>query len=380
MQHYLPWFRVADAEASAQVTVGHLLSHTSGLSQSANTKGRRKGRTLEQRIRDLHRTEPTLPVGTGFAYANVNYATLGLLVQTVAGESYGDYIQGHCFDPLDMGQSFISQARAREQGLAAGYRIWFGFPVAAKIAYGQASLPSSTLISSAEDMTHYLIAQLNGGRFHGRSVASPEAIQAMHTPNQGAFYARGWIKGTVNGVPAIFHGGVVSNYQSFVAFDPEKGWGAVVLMNVRSVLATSIPRQVAQNVVSLIAAKSPRPLSGLSFTQRYLLVDLAFLLWMAILVRALYALWQTYREPARGPREANAIRRVRIFTLIGTVSMPLATILFVPLFFDVRLGRMLTNEPGLTYAFLVFSAVQIAYGVLRITLTCRKLGPEVTSD
>ena len=36
VQRYLPWFRVADASASSQITVGHLLSHTSGLSRSAS--------------------------------------------------------------------------------------------------------------------------------------------------------------------------------------------------------------------------------------------------------------------------------------------------------------------------------------------------------
>jgi len=326
VQRYLPWFRVADASASSQITVGHLLSHTSGFSQSASYIGEGKERTLEQRIRDLHRAELTHAVGSSFAYSNVNYATLGLLVQTVSGQSYGDYIQQHVFDRLDMRHSFVSQAHAREQGLAAGYRIWFGFPVAANIAYREDRLPSSALISSAEDMTHYLIAQLNGGYFGDRSVASPEAVQAMHAPSQGAFYGRGWRKTAVNGVPAIWHSGVVSNYQSFVALSPEERWGVVVLMNVRSVLVTTIRRQVARGVVSLLAGRAPPPQRGLSFTTRYVLVDLAFLLVMLILIRASYSLWQDYKDPTRGPQDAKSIMQVRFFSFAGPVLIPLATI------------------------------------------------------
>ncbi|MFB3113243.1 MAG: serine hydrolase domain-containing protein, partial [Gemmatimonadales bacterium] len=287
-------------------------------------------------------------------------------------QSYGDYIQQYVFDRLDMRHSFVSQARAREDGLAAGYRIWFGFPVAANISYGEASLPGSSLISSAEDMTHYLIAQLNSGRFRDRSVASPEAIQAMHTPSQGAFYGRGWYKARLNGVPAIYHGGTVSNYQSLVAFSPEERWGVVVLMNVRSVLAATIPLQVARGVVSLIAGRAPPPQRGLSFTTRYVLVDLAFLLVMLILIRAMYSLWQDYKDPTRGPQDAKSIMQVRFFMFAGPVLIPLATIVFVPLMTGVRLRAMLTNEPGLTHVFLILSAVQIVYGVLRITLTFRK--------
>ncbi|MCH7565775.1 MAG: beta-lactamase family protein, partial [Gemmatimonadetes bacterium] len=323
--------------------------------------------------------ELTHAVGSSYAYSNVNYATLGLLVQTVSGQSYGDYIQQHVFDRLDMRHSFVSQARAREDGLAAGYRIWFGFPVAANISYGEDELPSSALISSAEDMTHYLIAQLNGGSFGDRSVASPEAIQAMHTPSEGAFYGRGWRKRAVNGVPAIYHGGTVHNYQSFVAFSPEERWGVVVLMNVRSVLAATIHRRVALGVVSLLAGRAPPPQRGLSFTTRYVLVDLAFLLVMLILIWASYSLWQEYKDPTRGPQDAKHILHIRFFMFVGPVLGPLAVIVVVPLIYGVRLRAMLTNEPGLTHVFLILGAAQIVYGVLRITLTFRKPGLEPAS-
>jgi CubicO group peptidase (beta-lactamase class C family) len=38
VQRYLPWFRVADPDASARITVPHLLSHTSGLSEPSEQK------------------------------------------------------------------------------------------------------------------------------------------------------------------------------------------------------------------------------------------------------------------------------------------------------------------------------------------------------
>jgi CubicO group peptidase (beta-lactamase class C family) len=88
----------------------------------------RRRRPSFQRIRDLEVAELNYAVGSRFAYSNVNYATLGLLVQTVSGQSYGDYIQQHVFDRLDMRHSFISQARAREQGLATVIASGSDFP------------------------------------------------------------------------------------------------------------------------------------------------------------------------------------------------------------------------------------------------------------
>ena len=150
-------------------------------------------------------------------------------------------------------------------------------------------------------------------------------------------------------------------------------------MNVRSVLATTIRRQVARGVVSLLAGREPPPQRGLSFTTRYVLVDLAFLLVMLILIWASYSLWQDYKDPTRGPQDAKSIMQVRFFSFAGPVLIPLATIVLVPLMTGVRLRAMLTNEPGLTHVFLILSAVQIVYGVLRITLTFRKPGLEPAS-
>ena len=169
------------------------------------------------------------------------------------------------------------------------------------------------------------------------------------------------------------------NYQSFVAFSPEERWGVVVLTNDRSVLAATIPPRVAWGVVSLLAGRAPPPQRGLSFTTRYVLVDLAFLLVMLILIGGSYALWQEYKDPTRGPRDAKHIMHIRFFMFAGPVLGPLAVIVVVPFIYGVRLRGMLTNEPGLTYAFLILGAVQIVYGVLRITLTFRKPGLESAS-
>ncbi len=93
----------------------------------------------------------------------MNYVTLGLVVQMVSGEPYGTYIQRHIFEPLSMHDSFVSQTAARQAGLATPHRWLFGVPVPGELPYEQSLLPAGFLISSADDMTHYLNAQLDGG-------------------------------------------------------------------------------------------------------------------------------------------------------------------------------------------------------------------------
>ncbi len=72
-------------------------------------------------------------------------------------------------------------------------------------------LPTGGLIASVEDMTHYAIAQLNGGRYGEPSILSPQGITELHAPaiptGGDQHYAMGWNVSTVDGIPTIWHNG-----------------------------------------------------------------------------------------------------------------------------------------------------------------------------
>jgi CubicO group peptidase (beta-lactamase class C family) len=172
VRRYLPWFGVADPQASAQMAVRHLLNQTSGFSQASGWPtlvdiDNRPG-AGERQARALATLPLAHPVGSTFEYSNVNYNLLGLIVEAVSGERYAVYVQRHIFARLGMHHSYATRAQARQHGLATGHRYWFGFPVAApEMETPLGSLPAAQLISSAGDMAHYLIAQLNDGRCAG---------------------------------------------------------------------------------------------------------------------------------------------------------------------------------------------------------------------
>ena len=235
VQRYLPWFRVADEQASAEITVRHLLNHTSGISTKTGRSYQGDGDTsataLEQAVRKLKSAGLIAPVGSKYQYSTINYSVLGLIVQTVAGQSYESYVQTRIFDPLQMRNSYTSEVAAQPQGLATGHNYWFGRPRAANEAYNRGLLPAGFLISSAEDMTHYLISQLNGGRYRGTSVLSSGGIGELHrpavpTPEEGTSYGMGWFVGPRNDIPAIHHQGETFNYHAERRADPAEPTGS----------------------------------------------------------------------------------------------------------------------------------------------------------
>ena len=118
-------------QASAQITVRHLLNQTSGLPLLPGWEvladfDDRPGAT-ERQVRALSTLKLTRPVGAKFEYSNLNYNLLGLIIEAASGESYADYIQNHIFDPLGMRHSYTSKAAAKQNGLAVGHHPGLAF-------------------------------------------------------------------------------------------------------------------------------------------------------------------------------------------------------------------------------------------------------------
>lgn len=132
VQQYIPWFQLADSQSSSQITIRNLLYHTSGFPRIVGLRGvtsrSKSENALEKYVRSLSSVELSHPVGSKCEYSNVNYITLGLILEKITGLSYEEYIQKHIFDPLQMGHSCTFKRKARKEGIAVGHRMWFGYP------------------------------------------------------------------------------------------------------------------------------------------------------------------------------------------------------------------------------------------------------------
>ena len=212
----------------------------------------------------------TRPVGSAFEYSNVNYNLLGLIIEAASGESYADYIQKHIFTPLGMSHTYTSQAVAKQNGLAVGHRYWFAIPFAApNLPIPHGSLPAGLLISSAEDMAHYLIAHLNGGRYGDAQILSPAPASTSCTAGwrksvtmgvSVGQYGMGWFdqrdrpdagsSGTAAPSPTLL---------AYMALLPEQKKGVVLLFNADHHWMNSRPGGGRAGVAALLAGEQPAP-------------------------------------------------------------------------------------------------------------------------
>lgn len=365
VQQYLPWFKLADEEASKAIRVRDLLYQTSGLSEYDGRAGIVNGdKSIKDHLKDLHRVSVVSAVGSTYQYSNLNYNILSGIIEAVSRESYTDYIRKHIFGPLNMKTSFTSPAEAG-QSLATGYQSVFGLVTPTKQLVHTGTVASGYLISSAEDLTHYMIAQMNQGRYLGTSILAPGGIQQMHEPaaamDGGAFYGMGWsIK---NGV--TFHTGVTENTYSVLAMDGD--YGIIVLANAIDYL---VPYDNLVNGISrILRGQLPSEDSIPSFSRNYLIADVVLLLVLAFIAWSITSL----------TRGRTKYRTSRLWLSVNTgilivfhLLIPLAILVLVPRVFSAPWSVVQLFLPGLGHALFYLPMLLIALGLLKAVLMVRR--------
>jgi CubicO group peptidase (beta-lactamase class C family) len=381
VQRYLPWFRVADPQASAQINVRHLLNQTSGLpmllgmANLADVDNRPD--VAERQVRALSTLEITRPVGSKFEYSNLNYNVLGLIVEVASGESYEDYIQRHIFNPLDMSHSYTSKVEAQTDGLAMGHRFWFGVPIAARnLLVPRGSLPAGELISSAEDIGHYLIAQLNDGRYGSAQILSGTGITEMHRPaaeiNEMGMslgsYGMGWISEGTGESRIVSHSGIVPDFGGFMALVPELKKGMVLLFNVNHAMMKMTLDEMGMGAAERLAGRSPAPIrfGAVPWVMRALL--LIPLLQAVGVVATLLMVRGWQRHPEQRPNGARLWGLHILLPLIPNLSLvALPLILRVKGFFGFTRFFM----PDVAWLALVSGGFAGVWSILRTGLILR---------
>ncbi|OAP24777.1 MULTISPECIES: serine hydrolase [Amycolatopsis] len=234
---YPPWFRTAGTPDP--ITVRQLLNQTSGLPTEAGTVDLYEPETtLEQRVRALADVVPVARPGTAFHYCTKNYATLCLMVEQVSGQSYAAYRKAQVLAPLGMNRTFTNFADTRRAGLIEGPSVLFGLNVPMETPDSPGALPEGYLVSTAEDLSHYLAFQMTGA-YHGARPLSAESLRLLHgaaVPTGDDHYGSGWGTGTLHGQPVVQHDGDLTRYHANL---PDQRVGLVVLTSRNPVLLDS---------------------------------------------------------------------------------------------------------------------------------------------
>lgn len=337
------WF--INSTDSNEITIRELLNQTSGI-DTYQTFGK------------LERTDS---YGT-HVYANANYGLLGLIIETVSGMSYEDYVTENIFNPLGMDNSAASLEKAKEKGLIEGYRNYFGIPVAGEADYPEAihngswtNVPAGYISSSCSDMGKYLQMYLNDGEdiVNGESIKSV-LYDNVPVNNGSYYYGMGWMYSEeMYSQPILWHAGLVENYTSNMFILPEEGIAVVVLVNMNDYLVTN---NVIGNIVNPLIGEARNNLPNL-YLILHGLIDIICVL---LCTFSVYGILRTFRC-----KNKERILKATVLDLMVYILVPII-LLCIPFMVNTPVSVLWLFVKDLCIVIYANATILILSGVCRV--------------
>jgi CubicO group peptidase (beta-lactamase class C family) len=217
-----------------QVTVRNLLSHTGGFGDYPDKFDFRRDYTESDLLKIVEAIPLAYPPGTKYAYSNLGFLTLGILIHRVSGEFYGDFLREHVFRPLNMNTTRIISEADIIPNRADGYRLVDG-------QWKNQEWVSPTLNTTADGALYFSILDLAkwDAALYTDKLLKPSSLQQMWTvaklksgqPNPGN-YGFGWFIDTVKGHRVIEHEGQWQGFNTNISRYVDDKLTVVILTNI----------------------------------------------------------------------------------------------------------------------------------------------------
>jgi CubicO group peptidase (beta-lactamase class C family) len=261
-----PW------EDTHPVRVIHLLQHTAGFDDMHFNEMYVPSGEAERSLADVLHLNPNSrrvrwQPGTRMAYSNPGYGVAGLILETIAGMPYEEYIEREIFTPLAMTSSSFRLTPADESRLARGYTGVQGPPVGYRQIYLR---PAGNMHSSPHDMARFVQMLLGWGELGSAFVVDPEYLGNMEQPRTTVASEAGLRNGYGSGIftrvdlpfKVLGHDGGIDGFISSYAYSPSRDVGYVVLLNSTGPRAGEAMRRLSRMAIGYLkrdVAAPPRP-------------------------------------------------------------------------------------------------------------------------
>jgi CubicO group peptidase (beta-lactamase class C family) len=202
------------------ITLRNIMTHTTGFEETAKDLfvGSADDLRPNKEYLQVHMPVRIFPPGTTPAYSNYATTMAAYIVERVSGQNFNDYVEEHIFKPLNMTHATFRQPlpEALKPSMSNGYILGSGEPK--PFEYVQVA-PAGSLSASAVDMTHFMIAHLQNGRYGDAQILKPETAVQMHARQEGwppsmNAMCLGFYEQWLDGHRSIGHGGDTVSFHS----------------------------------------------------------------------------------------------------------------------------------------------------------------------
>jgi len=245
----IPAIQFYNDSLNSTVTLRDMLSHRTGITRH-DTIWYQSTDTRKQLFTKLKYMEPKEPPRTIFLYNNMMYAAAGYLIELASGKPWEDFVRERIFEPLEMKSTLFSVAdMVKQRDFGVGYTEKRDSFELYNIPYYEDTAgmaPAGAIVSNIEDMSHWLIALMNEGKYKGRQVLPADVLRATLEPAIAMPNAlgetRGWweilneaygmgrMTASYRGHLLTYHGGDLDAFHSQVSFMPQEHIGVLVFV------------------------------------------------------------------------------------------------------------------------------------------------------
>lgn len=244
---YLPELKLTDTQAVEQITLRHLLNHTSGLQGDRDqdyVEGEREqdygngDDALGKAIAEFYTLRQMTRPGSYWFYNNNGYCLASYILERILQKPYETIMQETLFSPLDLGHSFYFAQDAITYSCAVGHLHVAGnkFQVARPFSLPRWVNGAGGIIANVEDVIRFARLHLDMGRIGDNVFLSPKSIAQMQEKSadafgMGDFWGLGWRIEEYQGGLVYGHGGSTHGFRFQLVFSPEHQFALAVVNN-----------------------------------------------------------------------------------------------------------------------------------------------------
>lgn len=251
---HIPEFKMYNDYVTENFMIEDLLCHRSGLGLGVGDlmffpDG--SNFTIDDVLSSFQHFKPVSAFRTKYDYDNLLYYVAGELIKRVSGMTWEKFVQTRILDALTMDNSYAAPAALKDHSNVATPHSTTTGTIRTIATFGrQINGAPGGILSNVDDMAHWLIANLNEGKYgnslekklfskprqremwqiHTVQPSSPDARYNQHFRG----YGLGWDLSDIKGNLQVGHTGGLPGMLSKVTMIPDMKLGIVILTNTEN--------------------------------------------------------------------------------------------------------------------------------------------------
>ena len=225
------WF--PEISWASHVTINHLLTHTSGIRSFDNTKEYESNKYLyrnpEELLSYVINKELLFEPGQHYAYSNIGYLMLGIIIERVTGRSYREAVEHFIIDKINLHETDVITSESINDLIVKGHHEG---NILSESENSVVPFAAGSIAATPRDLIIFFQALMNGRLLSQGSLQIMFSDINLTTSVHTAYYGKGIAVSLDTPVGDIIgHTGGIRGFQAALYYHPQRNIFVSVMMN-----------------------------------------------------------------------------------------------------------------------------------------------------